>query len=117
MPQLRAIVAGLALTAILIAAAAAQQGPERGDIAAGRDFATHHCDGCHIVAPNQGLRPLVSDYGPAFSDIANKPGTTADSLRTFLSRPHAYANMPYPALSPPDLANAVAYIMSLRTRH
>lgn len=117
MPQVRGIVAGLALTATLVAAAAAQQGPERGDIAAGRDFATNHCDACHIVAPNQQLRPLVSDYGPAFSDIANKPGTTADSLRAFLSRPHAYARMPYPALSPPNLDNVIAYILSLRTRH
>jgi len=108
------IAAGLALFAALAAAAAAQESAYRGNAQAGREFALHNCDACHIVAANQDLRPLIGGYAPSFADIARKPATTEESLRAFLSHSHAYANMPYPDLARPDLANVVAYIMSLR---
>jgi mono/diheme cytochrome c family protein len=104
----------LALLAAHVAAASAQEGVPRGSAQAGRTFALHNCDACHIVAANQDLRPLSGNYAPSFIDIAKKPSTTADSLRAFLGHPHAYANMPYPDLAAPDLDNVVAYILSLR---
>jgi mono/diheme cytochrome c family protein len=108
---------GVALFAVSIAAASAQDNAHRGSAAAGREFALHNCDGCHIVAANQDLRPLIGGYAPSFADVANKPGTTAESLRAFLSHTHAYTNMPYPDLAAPDLANVVAYILGLRGQH
>jgi mono/diheme cytochrome c family protein len=106
---------------VLVAAAhatvQAQERQHRADVRAGREFALHNCDACHVIGPNQDLRPLVSSYAPSFSDIANKPGTTANSLRAFLSHQHGYSNMPYPDLTATDRENVIAYILSLRGRH
>jgi hypothetical protein len=107
----------LVLVGTAAGVASAQQVAYRGSAAAGRDFAVYNCDACHIVAANQELRPLIGNYAPSFFDIANKPATTEVSLREFLSHTHAYANMPYPDLTPRDLADVMAYILSLRGRH
>jgi mono/diheme cytochrome c family protein len=110
-------VAGLLLFGAFACGASAQESAYSGSAGAGRELALHNCDACHIVAPNQDLRPLVSGYAPSFIDIANRPTTSEESLRVFLSHPHAYANMPYPDLAARDLTNVVAYILSLRGRH
>jgi hypothetical protein len=107
---------GLALVGALATGSLAQQSAYRGSIPAGRVFAVYNCDGCHVVAANQDLRPLISGSAPSFISIANKPDTTEASLRAFLAHTHAYANMPYPDLAAPDLANVLAYILSLRGR-
>ena len=104
------------LLALAHGAARAEMKPRPGDARAGREFAAHNCDSCHIIAPDQDLRPLIGGYAPGFADIANRPNTSADALRAFLSHPHGYSNMPYPDLAPADLSNVVAYIMSLRGR-
>ncbi len=110
----------ITMALILISAAAGAafaEGPARsGNARAGREFVGHNCDACHVVAKDQDIRPLVSGYAPSFSEIANRPDTAPEALRVFLSRPHGYSNMPYPDLAPADLANVVAYIMSLRHR-
>jgi len=111
------MVAALLLLGYAAGVASAQQAGYRGGAAAGREVALYNCDACHIVAANQELRPLIGNYAPSFFDIANKPATTRASLREFLSHTHAYANMPYPDLAPRDLADVVAYILSLRGRH
>jgi mono/diheme cytochrome c family protein len=110
--------AALALVLVGTAACAAwaEESSRRGSARAGREFVGYNCDACHVVATNQDIRPLVTGYAPGFSEIANRPGTTPETLRAFLSRQHAYSNMPYPDLPPTDLANVVAYIMSLRHR-
>lgn len=106
---------------ILIGAAAgnasAGHQARSGSASAGRELVGYSCDACHVVAANQDIRPLVSGYAPSFSEIANRPDTTPEALCTFLSRQHAYSNMPYPDPAPADLANVVAYIMSLPHRH
>ena len=100
----------------LIAAAGAQAQPQRADIRAGQRLAQRVCDGCHVVAANQELSPLVPNYGPSFFAIADRPTTTARSLASFLSHPHALARMPYPDLTPAQIADVSAYILSLRGR-
>ena len=106
--------AALALTAAGIAAGAASAQELRRNAAAGRQFALHNCDACHVVATNQDLRPLIGGYAPSFFEVANRPDVSADSLRVFLAHQHAYTNMPYPDLTPRDLADVVSYIVSLR---
>ena len=64
---------------IIAAAASAQNVPHRGDPRQGRSLAVQKCDACHIVALGQQIRPLVPHYAPSFYDVANKPGTTAES--------------------------------------
>ena len=102
------LVAAIALTA------SAQEKAQPGNARLGREFVGYNCDACHVVAGNQDIRPLIGGYAPSFVEIANRPDTTPEALRAFLSKRHAYSNMPYPDLTPPDLANVVAYIMSLR---
>ena len=98
-------------------AALGQEQVRPGNAHAGREFVGFNCDACHVVAGDQDIRPLISGYAPSFAEVANRPGTTPETLRDFLSHPHAYSNMPYPDLATADLANVVAYIMSLRHRH
>jgi len=110
-----------ALTSVLLIGAAsaawAQDQARPGNAHLGREFVGYNCDACHIVSANQELRPTVGGYAPSFFEIANRPDTTPEKLRAFLGHSHAYSNMPYPDLAPADLANVVAYIMSLRNRH
>jgi len=113
MRKLPSLAAALILVGTLVPAAHGQNAAPHGNVAAGRAFALNNCDACHLVASQQQLPP-VANYGPSFFNIANKPTTTAESLVAFLGHPHGYTNMPYPDLAPQDLANVVAYILSLR---
>jgi mono/diheme cytochrome c family protein len=98
-------------------AASAQNLPSRSDAQAGERLAQRVCGACHTVAAQQHLSPLVPGYGPSFYDVARHPGTTTQSLAGFLSHPHPYGQMPYPALTPAQIADVSAYILSLRGRH
>jgi len=111
------VAAAAVVLGALAATASAQEKPHPASAQAGREFAGHNCDSCHVIAPKQDLRPLVAGYAPSFSDIANRPDTTAASLRSFLSQPHGYSRMPYPDLLATDRDNVIAFIMSLRGRH
>jgi len=99
------------------AATAAAPGVRAANVQAGGDLARYECDGCHVVAANQEIPPLVKNTAPSFFAIANRPDTSAQSLEAFLSRPHPYSNMPFPDLRPADVANVAAFLMSLRGRH
>ncbi|HTW51242.1 MAG TPA: c-type cytochrome [Stellaceae bacterium] len=107
----------LFLIGFTVISALAQDQARPGSARAGREFVGYNCDACHVVAADQPLRPLVSGYAPSFTEVANRPDMTPTALRDFLSRQHGYSNMPYPDLAPADLANVVAYVMSLRHRH
>ncbi len=106
----------IAAVIALAAPAGAQDLPQRGDPQAGQRLALRVCDACHIVAANQEMAPLVQRYAPSFFDIARRPGTTAQSIATFLAQYHPRANMPYPDLTPAQVADVAAYILSLRGR-
>ena len=106
-------VAAVVLLSGLVSEASAQESTDLGNVEAGRKLALHDCDACHIVAAGPAYRPFVGRYAPSFSDIANKPNTTEESLRTFLSHLF-YTHMPYPDLTPSDVTNVAAYIISLR---
>ena len=66
--------------------ASAQPKHVRGDADAGRALALIACTGCHVVAPDQPFKPeyVGSPHPPDFTDIANKPNVTADSLQHYL---------------------------------
>jgi mono/diheme cytochrome c family protein len=109
----------IAAAALLASVAAhAQQPAPHGNPQRGRVFALHHCDACHIVAADQQFKPLVPGRAPSFQDVADRPGTTADSLTSFLTKPHPRGQMPpNPELTPAQVADLVSYILSLRSRH
>jgi cytochrome c2 len=106
------------LIGAMAATASAQQRAHRGGPAEeGRRLALSKCDVCHIVASNQQYRPLISHYAPSFYDVANRPNTNAQSLQACLANSHTYENMPSPDLTPSQMADLVAYILSLRGQH
>ena len=94
-------VAGLALAPHVVFAASASS--------AGQKLAQQYCAECHVVAPN-GKRGWTD--APAFDAVANRPGTTAQTLTTFIERPHLHMEN---TGRPPAQANEIAvYILSLR---
>ncbi|MGD9537460.1 MAG: c-type cytochrome [Alphaproteobacteria bacterium] len=101
----------IGLFAVAVLAGTAAPAARAADAEAGRGLAESWCAGCHVIG-EQG-QPSASDAAPTFAAIANRPDTTADGLRAFLSVPHADAmkGIVLPRLEIDDL---VAYIMSLR---
>jgi mono/diheme cytochrome c family protein len=100
-----------AMLASTLAAAAGNANAQDGDVAAGRAFAREACITCHVVEPNN-ASPRVVVIGPNFQDIANTKGMTATALRVFLTTSHP--KMPNLILTPEQIADVSAYILSLR---
>jgi len=90
-------------------------------IRGGMTVANTICIACHVVSPNQTIKPIYRDPPPSFQDIANQPGTTAQSLRTRMSDAawHDYAvprNLtPMARISEKDRAQVIEFILSLKT--
>ena len=99
----------MALLAALVAATFDAKAQEA-DIAAGRSFAREACKACHAVEPSR--LPRRFEIGPAFRDIANAPGMTTTALTAFLTTSHP--KMPNLILTPKEIADVTAYILSLR---
>ena len=102
-------IAGLAL-----AATAAQAQDLPGDPAAGLAFAEEVCAGCHQVAGSPAMPP-AEGAPPPFELIADDPAVTEMALRVFFQTPHA--NMPDIALTPKQMDDVIAYILSLKEEH
>lgn len=86
---------------------------QEGDIAAGHAFAREACKACHMVDAKQ-RAPRIIVIGPAFRDISNTRGITATALRVFLTTSHP--TMPNLILTPEEITDVIAYILSLRRR-
>ena len=82
------------------------------DVAAGHEFAQHACKACHVVDPIA-ASPRLVEIGPPFREIANTSGMTTTALRAFLTSSHP--KMPNLILSPQDMDDVIAYILSLRS--
>jgi hypothetical protein len=96
----------------------AQERPEEADIREGHRLAVKICDYCHVAASDQQFLPILRPPGPRFEAIANRPGVTAESLRTFFVTTHSTLatpkNMPNPQLTEDQVRVVVSYILSLR---
>jgi mono/diheme cytochrome c family protein len=89
---------------------------DRGDADAGRKLALDACTGCHLVSDEQRFPPLLKG-APSFREIANRPNVTAAWLRrTIAALPQVPRNgrMANPLLTDHQLADVVAYIMTLQ---
>ena len=89
-------------------------------IARGRSVAQRVCTACHVVSPDQEFAPILRKPAPRFDAIANKPATSAESLRAFLTTTHrTIANpdgMPNPQLTDQQVEEVIRFILSLRDR-
>lgn len=102
----------LAMAAILALSAVSAHAQD-GNIAAGHAFAREACNACHMLEAKQ-KKPRRIVIGPAFRDIANTRGITATALRVFLTTSHP--TMPNLILTPDEITDVIAYILSLRRR-
>ena len=85
-------------------------------VSQGHRFAILVCSACHVVATDQRSSPILRTPGPTFDAIANKPETTAASLRTFLFTTHGKVinppGMPNPELADYQMNEVIAYKLS-----
>ena len=77
----------------------------------GRAFAQRTCATCHGIVPSA---PSPVAGAPNFHTIAATPGMSPLALRGALETPHH--SMPNLMLSPVELRDVGAYIMSLQTK-
>ncbi|HVZ10230.1 c-type cytochrome [Rhodopila sp.] len=96
-------VAGMLAAGTSIAAAA---GDPRG-----QKLAEQYCTRCHVI-DQSGKAGWTN--APSFMSLANRPGTTMQSLEKVIGQPHMdMVNLPRP---PAETQAIAAYIMSLRTQ-
>ena len=113
--------AAAVLGALSTARSSAAGVPTTPELARGEHVARLVCSACHEVATDQEFPPLLKQAAPAFADIANRPGVTAQSLRRFITTTHwdvdkLPMSMPNPMLSKSEAQAVTRYILSLR-RH
>jgi hypothetical protein len=87
-------------------------------VSRGRALAIKICTACHIVSEDQPFAPILRQPAPEFRTIANRPSTSEESLRSFLSATHVTITTPF-AMPSPELTNemtdqVISYILSLR---
>ena len=82
-----------------------------GDVGAGHTLAQRWCSVCHKVEANA---TQIPDVPPTFGSIAAMPSTTATSLKVYLQTSHPV--MPDLKLSQEEINDAVAYILSLKSK-
>ena len=87
----------------------------------GGQLARIACSDCHIVASDAASPPRLYDAGPRFDEIANRPGTSEQSLQRFITTTHwdgrtIPITMPKPDLTKQQVVSLSRYIMSLRKR-
>jgi mono/diheme cytochrome c family protein len=105
--MLRTVVPFAVILLAQFAAQAIAQAPS-GDAAAGQKLARAQCSTCH---DGEGS-PRGQRRGPSLTAVAAMPSTTSLSLHAFLLTPHA--KMPNYQLTPQEIDDVVAYILSLR---
>jgi mono/diheme cytochrome c family protein len=107
--------------AFLSTAVLAQSAPPNRAAQEGERVARTTCAFCHVVADDQAVPPLLNQPTPSFREIADKPDSTARSLRRFITTTHwddhtLPMTMPDVQLLDEEYGQVVAYILSLRTR-
>jgi len=101
--------------------AAQAKPPARDPVAArGEQLARIVCAICHVVADDQEFPPILHSPTPSFREIANRPGTTEQTLRQFLKTTHwdektIPMSMPQQMLMDDQTRAVSRYILSLRT--
>jgi mono/diheme cytochrome c family protein len=77
----------------------------------GRSFAEARCAGCHAVAANHSS---PNPESPSFEDIANRSGTTTQTLGQFLRNSHNYPAAMNFTVESARIRDLASYIMTLQ---
>ena len=117
---MKATTIGLSIALLIATSGLAQSGADQNAIRAGHSIAVTTCISCHVVSPDQSLKPVLGPGIPSFAEIANRPGTNIESLTAAMkvARWHdpgmAPTLLPMSHISDRGRAQVAAYIMSLR---
>jgi len=90
---------------------AASRAQDIGDVKQGRQLALDVCASCHAVRAGATQSPLAT--APSFEEIAHTPGMTEAALAVWLTA-QSHPTMPNLILSPQQVRNVSAYLLSLR---
>jgi len=90
---------------------ATSQAQDIGDVQQGHQLALDVCSSCHAVRAGQTQSPLAT--APSFEEITHMPGMTAAALAFWLTT-QSHPTMPNLVLSPQQVRNVSAYVLSLR---
>jgi mono/diheme cytochrome c family protein len=106
------------LGALLGSQAQADGATSHAELAHGEHIARFICSSCHIVAKDQEFAPILEWATPSFFDIANRPGTSVESLEHFITQTHWDTDklpmtMPNPQLTKEQTRAVARYILSL----
>ena len=96
----------------LLAGLAVSSAANAQSVQLGRQAAERLCAQCHAFEGQ--LPPVGSPVPPPLAAVANLPSTTELSLRAFLYTPHL--KMPNLMLTPGEVADIIAFILSMRER-
>jgi mono/diheme cytochrome c family protein len=86
---------------------------QSGDPVRGQKLAERWCGECHVI--DQGsVEPGGAEGAIPFQALADDPAVTELALHAFLREPHG--DRPNPRLTPEEVDDLVAYILSLKQR-
>lgn len=103
--------AALTLTAAASSTAAAPAPTLSKSAKRGLAFAEQRCAACHGITANA---PSPNPESPAFEDIANTPGLTRETLRTFLRDSHNFPEAMNFAVPPRRIRDLADYMVTLQ---
>lgn len=95
---------------VLTSATAAIAAEEAGDPQAGFEYAYTYCANCHGISEEKSPLPEAT----RFRIVADRPGITATALQVWMQTSHP--TMPNIIVTPKDMRNVIAYIVSLKGR-
>ena len=103
-----------AIVALMLIAPAIAGAAELGNVSSGHAYAKKVCSACHAVEAGDKFSPEL--LAPTFDSIAATPGMNERALGVWL-RGSDHDSMPNLILTPENLDNVVAYIMSLQAKN
>jgi mono/diheme cytochrome c family protein len=98
-----------ALIALIAAPLSAKTTPAKRGLA----FAKTHCAACHGITANSSS---PNPEAPPWDDIANRPGTTRETLRVFLRDSHNYPDAMQFTVKRSNIGDLAAYMITLQRK-
>jgi len=115
---MRTLAIWAAVFSATVGSAWAQDSNSADEVRKGHQLAAMLCGTCHVAAADQPFEPILQPPAPAFTSIVQRKDVTPDWLQKFLNTTHRGLDnpkgMPNPYLTDYQIAQVIAYLMSLR---